>query len=57
VIKQYNGLSSEEVQKIFAEELYPEIIFTVIVGPAEKIKPQFEDAGLEVEVLENSIPN
>lgn len=57
MIKQYNGLSSEEVQKIFAEELYPEIIFTVIVGPAEKIKPQFEDAGLEVEVLENSIPN
>lgn len=52
-IKQYNGLEAAEVEKIFAEELYPEIIFTVIVGPADKIRPQFEKAGIEVEVINN----
>lgn len=52
-IEQYNGLEVEEVQQIFAEELYPEILFTVIVGPKEKILPQFEEAGLEVEVIDN----
>jgi zinc protease len=52
-IKQYNGLEAVEVQNIFAEELYPNILFTVIVGPAEKITSQFEDAGLEVEVINN----
>jgi zinc protease len=36
-IEQYNGLEAEEVQKIFADELYPEIIMSVIVGPADKI--------------------
>jgi zinc protease len=56
-IKQYNGLEAADVQKIFAEELYPEIIFTVIVGPAEKIIPQFEEAGMEVEVIENPTSN
>lgn len=52
-IKQYNGLEAAEVQKIFAEELYPEIIFTVIVGPAEKIVPQFKEAGVEFELIDN----
>lgn len=52
-IKQYNGLEAEQVQQIFAEELYPDILFTVIVGPKEKIIPQFEEAGLEVEVIDN----
>jgi zinc protease len=52
-IKQYNGLEVEEVQQIFAEELYPEILFTVIVGPKEEILPQFKEAGIEVEVIEN----
>ncbi|MFP4370835.1 MAG: M16 family metallopeptidase [Halanaerobium sp.] len=52
-IKQYNGLEAEQVQQIFAEELYPDILFTVIVGPKEKILPQFEEAGLEVEVIDN----
>ncbi len=52
-IRQYNGLKTSEVQAIFAEELYPEIIFTVIVGPAEKIVPQFEEAGIAVEVINN----
>jgi len=54
IIKQYNGLDVEEVQKIYAEELYPEIIFTVIVGPKEKILPQFKEFGQEVEVIDNS---
>ena len=52
-IKQYNGLEAEEVQQIFAEDLYPEILFTVIVGPKEKILPQFEETDLEVEVIDN----
>jgi zinc protease len=52
-IKQYNGLEVEEVQKIFAEDIYPNIFFTVIVGPKEKILPQFEEAGVEVEVIDN----
>ncbi|PUU95154.1 pitrilysin family protein [Halanaerobium sp.] len=56
-IKQYNGLEAAEVQQIFAEELYPEILFTVIVGPKEKILPQFKEAGLEVEVIENPVLN
>lgn len=51
-IDQYNGLKVEEVQQIFADNLYPEIIFTVIVGPKADILPQFEDADLEVEVIE-----
>lgn len=53
IIKQYNGLEVEEVQQIFANNLYPEIMFTVIVGPKEKILPQFEKAGLKVEVIDN----
>ena len=57
IIKQYNGLTVEEVQKIYAEELYPEIIFTVIVGPKEKILPQFKEIGREVEVIENPAVN
>jgi zinc protease len=52
-IKQYNGLEAFEVQSIFAEELYPDIIFTVIVGPAEKITPQFKESGIEIEVINN----
>ncbi|MEC9490894.1 MAG: pitrilysin family protein [Halanaerobiales bacterium] len=52
-IKQYNGLEVEEVQKIFAEDIYPNILFTVIVGPKEKILPQFEEAGIDVEVIDN----
>ncbi|TDO78315.1 zinc protease [Halanaerobium saccharolyticum] len=52
-IKQYNGLEVEEVQKIFAEDIYPNILFTVIVGPKEKILPQFEKAGIDVEVIDN----
>jgi zinc protease len=56
-IKQYNGLEADEVQRIFAEELYPKILFTVIVGPKDKILPQFKEAGLEVEVIENPIQN
>ena len=52
-VKQYNGLEVGEVQRIFAEDLYPKILFTVIVGPKDKILPQFEDAGLEVEVIDN----
>lgn len=48
----YNGLDYQEVQKIFAEELYPEIIFTVIVGPKEEILPQFKDSGVEIEVID-----
>ena len=52
-IKQYNGLEAAEVQEIFADNLYPEILFTVIVGPKEKIMPQFKEAGLEVELIDN----
>ncbi len=52
-IRQYNGLEAAEVQQIFAEDLYPEILFTVIVGPKEKIMPQFKEAGLEVELIDN----
>ena len=52
-VKQYNGLEVSEVQRIFAEDLYPKILFTVIVGPKEKILPQFEEAGVEVEVIES----
>ena len=52
-INQYNGLEAAEVQRIFADDLYPEILFTVIVGPKEEIMPQFEEAGLEVELIDN----
>lgn len=51
-INIYNGLEVEEVQQIFAAELYPEIIFTVIVGPKREILPQFEGSELEIEVIE-----
>lgn len=50
-IAEYNGLKVEDVQEIFAEELYPDSIFTVIVGPKEKILPQFKDSNFEVEVV------
>ncbi|MGM0547801.1 MAG: M16 family metallopeptidase [Bacillota bacterium] len=52
-IEQYNGLQVKEVKKIFRENIYPEILFTVIVGPKAEILPQFEAAGLEVEVIDN----
>ena len=52
-IKQYNGLEADQVQQIFAEELYPDVIFTVIVGPKDKILPQFKEADLEVELINN----
>lgn len=51
-IDQYNGLSATEVQQIFAEEIYPEIMMTVIVGPKNEIIPVFENAGIDFEVVE-----
>lgn len=50
-IKQYNGLTAAEVQEIFAADLYPDIMLTVIVGPEAKILPSLKAAGLKVEVI------
>lgn len=51
-IEQYNGLTAPEVQQIFAEEIYPEIMMTVIVGPKNEIIPVFESEGVDFEVIE-----
>jgi len=49
-IKQYNGLTAQEVQKIYAEELYPQIMTIVIVGPQEKIETVLKENNIEFEV-------
>lgn len=50
-IEQYNGLEAEEVQKIFADELYPEIIMSVIVGPADKIAEVLKENNVDYEMI------
>lgn len=50
-IEQYNGLEAEEVQKIFADDLYPEIIMSVIVGPGEKIAKVLEENDVDYEKI------
>lgn len=52
LIEEYNGLTAEEVQNVFSEELYPEIVLTVIVGPKDRILPIFREKNIEVEVIE-----
>lgn len=50
-IEQYNGLEAEEVQKIFADELYPEIIMSVIVGPGDKIAEVLKENNVDYEKI------
>jgi zinc protease len=50
-IKQYNGLEAEEVQNIFTDDLYPEIIMSVIVGPGEKIADVLEENNVDYEMI------
>ncbi len=51
-IQEYNSLSAEQVQAVFADYTYPERFLTVIVGRKEDILPAFQKQGLEVEVVE-----
>ena len=52
LIREYNGLTAEEVQNVFSEELYTDILLTVIVGPKERILPIFRENNIELEVVE-----
>lgn len=52
VIEEYNQLSASKAQKVFAEYSYPQRFLTVIVGRKEEILPQFEEQGIDVEVVE-----
>lgn len=51
LIEQYNGLESAEVQKIFADNLYPQIIMSVIVGPGDKVTKVLEENNVEYELI------
>ncbi len=51
-IKRYNNMSAEMAQRVFEKNLDPDRFITVILGQKEKIVPQFEKAGIPVEVIE-----
>lgn len=51
-IREYNSLTADQVQEVFAKHTFPEKILTVIVGRKEDILPVFQEQGLEVEVVE-----
>ena len=51
-IKRYNSMSAEMAQRVFEKNLDPDRFITVILGQKEKIVPQFEKAGIPVEVIE-----
>lgn len=51
-ISEYNNLSAEEVQEVFARDTFPERFLTVIVGKKEDVLPAFQEQGIEVEVVE-----
>lgn len=51
-IKQYNKVTAAKARRIFAEYVFPEKIFTVIVGKKEDLLPQFEAKGILVDVIE-----
>ncbi|MGM0472472.1 MAG: M16 family metallopeptidase [Bacillota bacterium] len=51
-IEQYNNLELTKVQKAFSQYTYPERLVTVIVANQEEVVPQFKEAGLEVQVVE-----
>lgn len=50
-IQSYNKVTAADAQHAAAQYFYPEKLFTVIVGKKETILPQFEKAGVEVEVV------
>ena len=52
-IDEYNNLKAEEVQKVMADNFYPDKLLKVVVGNSEKLKPAFEEAGYEVEVIQS----
>ncbi|HPE21333.1 MAG TPA: hypothetical protein PLV02_08345, partial [Candidatus Mcinerneyibacteriales bacterium] len=51
-IKRYNNMTAETAQRIFEKNLDPDRFITVILGQKEKLVPQFEEAGIPVEVIE-----
>lgn len=51
-IKRYNNMTAETAQRIFEKNLDPDRFLTVILGQKEKLVPQFEEAGIPVEVIE-----
>jgi zinc protease len=52
VIEEYNHLSASKAQEVFAKYTYPKRFLTVIVGKKEDILAQFEEQGINVEVVE-----
>ena len=50
--KMLNYSRKDELHEIYTQNIYPETFFNVIVGPKEKIIPQFEEAGIELEIIE-----
>ncbi|ADL13014.1 M16 family metallopeptidase [Acetohalobium arabaticum] len=51
-IQEYNNLDAATAQKVFAEYTYPNRFLTVIVGKKQDILPEFENQGIDVEVVE-----
>lgn len=51
-IKAYNKVTAESAGRVFSNYVFPEKIFTVIVGQKEALLPQFEIAGIPVDVIE-----
>jgi len=51
-IKRYNSMTAEMAQRVFEKNLDPKRFITVILGQKEKLVPQFEKAGIPVEVVE-----
>jgi zinc protease len=52
-IRAYNRVTAAEAQEAFTKYLFPEKLFTVIVGKSEDILPQFTERGMKVKVISN----
>lgn len=51
-IARYNSVTAAKAQAVFQETVFPENLFTVIVGNKEQILPAFTEKGIDVEVID-----
>ena len=52
MIQKYNSIDAATAQREFEKNLDPEHFMTVILGDKDQIVPQFEEAGIPVEIIE-----
>jgi zinc protease len=52
-IQAYNRVAAAKAREAFTKYIFPEKIFTVIVGKQEDILPQFKERGIGVRVISN----